>query len=502
MNSHVRRFIGMLALSLVGCTLPSSIVKNGDLRASGRDPRYGALIDQAERITRDTMSRERIPGLSIVLADSRGIIWEAGFGLGDDARKNPVDPHTMFSIQSMSKTFTAVGVLTAVRDKKLDLDAPISKYLPDFRVQSIFEDHPENLITLRHLLTHTAGFTHEAPRGNNFSPDEPPFDEHAASIADTWLMFRVGERCSYSNLGIDLAGYVLQKVTGRPFVDYMREEVFQPLALSRTTMDRARIVSETNRATGHTRGLRGLPVYVPMVGAGGVYSTAHDLGTFLGFMLREGKSTTASILPGWAFTEMETTPNRGGCGLGVGIGRREGDLYFTHGGGGYGFLSCMSWYPTLDIGIAVLTSSVDHDSAQVALAEKIIDRLAAAGLVRKTFSLTYLPVCDISLADVQDDAWYFDAHPEKTVWKEEWSKYLGSYRLSTYGEPVWYARLGLAVGMHRSMYVKVRRQGRGIALDGIPLLEQEPGLFFTKSGEALDCRSDPPTWRNIRLLKR
>ncbi len=502
MNGRWLLIVGMLATSLAGCTLPSSIVVNGEYRASGRDPRYTMLIDEAERMTRDTMSGKRIPGLSIVLADSRGTIWEAGFGFGDDARRVPVDPQTMFSIQSISKIFTAVGVLTAVRDTKLDLDAPISRYLPGFRVKSIFSEHPEDSITLRHLLTHTAGFTHEAPRGNNFSPDEPSFDDHAASIADTWLMFPVGERYSYSNLGIDLAGYVVERVSGRPFVDYMREEVFRPLALSRTTMDRSLITAESNRAIGHMRGLRSLPVYVPMVGAGGAYSTAHDLGAFLSFMLREGKSTTASILPGWAFTEMETTPNRGSCGLGVGIGRRDGDLYFNHGGGGYGFLAWMSWYPTLDIGIAVLTNSVDHGSAHVALAEKIVDRLEASGLVRKAFSLPYLPVCGITLGDAQDDAWYFDAHPEKTAWKEEWSDYLGTYRMSNHGEPLWYARVSLAVGMPRSMHVRVKRQGQGMALDGIPLLEQETGLFFSKLGEALDFRSDPPTWRNIQLLKR
>ncbi|MGA2976140.1 MAG: serine hydrolase domain-containing protein [Spirochaetia bacterium] len=492
--------VGALAFNVLGCA--SSIVENGDYRAPGLDPKYARFIDEATRMTRDTMARSRIPGLSIVLASSKGIIWEAGFGYADDARSIPVDPQTMFSIQSMSKTFTALGVLTAVRDKKLDLDSPISRYLPGFRVQSIFEDHPENRITLRHLLTHTAGFTHEAPRGNNYSPEEPSFDEHAASIEDTWLMFRVGERYSYSNLGIDLAGYAVEKATGRPFVDYMKEEVFQPLSLSRTTMDPAFIKSETNRATGHQRGCKNLPVCVPMVGAGGVYTSAHDLGKLLTCMLQRGTSGAASFLPAWAFTEMETTPNHGGYGLGIAIGRREEDLYFNHGGGGYGFLSYMAWHPTLDIGVAVLTNSADHNSAHVALAEKLVDKLAASGLARKAFSLPYLPVCGINLAGVKDDGWYFDAHPEKTAWKQEWSSYLGSYSLHFNADPLWYAKLIMALGIPRSTYVKVSRQGRGMALDGVALLEQEPGLFFTKLGEALDFRSDPPTWRNIRLSRR
>ncbi len=240
---------------------------------------------------------------------------------------------------------------------------------------------------------------------------------------------------------------------------------------------------------------------VPMMAAGGVYSSAHDLGTFLSFMLREGRGG-GELLSAKEFRELQTTPNHGGSGLGIGIGRRRDDLYFTHGGGGYGFLGVMAWHPTLDIGIAVLTNSSEHDSAHVRLAEGIVDRLVAAGVVSRKFPLTYLPVCAITLEGVTDDAWYFDAHPEKTTWKENWGRYTGSYQLGHYGTLRPWAGLLLPLGVPRAAFVKVRRQRDGMALDGVPLLEQEPGLFFTKDGEALDFRGDPPTWRNIRLRKR
>ena len=210
-------------------------------------------------MARQTMSRERIPGLSVALVDSHGPIWEAGFGFADDARKVPVDSNTMFSIQSMSKTFAGVGVLTAVRDRILDLDVPIEEYLPGFRIQSIFEERPQERMTLRHLLTHTAGFTHEAPVGNNYDPAEPTFEEHVASIQDTWLMFRVGERYGYSNLGIDLAGFILQKASGKSYSDYIQEEVLAPLGMSRTTLDPDIIRSAPNRAIGHQVGVSQCP---------------------------------------------------------------------------------------------------------------------------------------------------------------------------------------------------------------------------------------------------
>jgi CubicO group peptidase (beta-lactamase class C family) len=251
----------------------------------------------------------------------------------------------------MSKVFTTVGVLTAVRDGLLDLDAPITRYLPGFTVSSIFEEHPEKRITLRHLLSHTAGFTHEAPVGNNFDPAEPDFDAHAASIAKTWLMFPVGTRQSYSNLGIDLAGAILEEVTHRPFSDSMAERVFQPLGLARTTMDVGVVRADSGRVVGRRRGFPDLPIFVPMTAAGGAWSTAHDLQSFVRFMLSEGSGS--GLLPASAFTALKTTPMRGSFGLGVTFGRFKDDLFFNHGGGGFGFLTYMAWYPTYGIGITV-----------------------------------------------------------------------------------------------------------------------------------------------------
>ena len=98
-----------------------------------------------------------------------------------------------------------------------------------------FEAHPERRITLRHLLSHTAGFTHEAPNGNSFAIGKGTFESHCRSISDTWLRFPVGHHFEYSNLGVDLAGYILQRVSGLPFHAYLRRELFAPLGLTRTT---------------------------------------------------------------------------------------------------------------------------------------------------------------------------------------------------------------------------------------------------------------------------
>ena len=168
-----------------------------------------------ERIP-ELMDQQEVPGLAVALVDAHGPLWVQGFGHLDGPDSAPVTTDTIFSVQSMSKLFTATAVMRAVSAGRLDLDVPITTYLPDFTVHSAFEVHPERKITLRMLLSHTAGFTHEAPVGNNNELAPGTFDAHVRSISDTWLRFPVGTGYAYSNLGIDVARPLLSDIEGRP----------------------------------------------------------------------------------------------------------------------------------------------------------------------------------------------------------------------------------------------------------------------------------------------
>ncbi len=199
----------------------------------------------------ELMAEQGVPGLAVALVDRDRTLWVEGFGHVDRRGSTPVTADTIFSVQSMSKLFTATAVMQAVAAGRLDLDAPITTYLPGFTVHSAFEEHPERKITLRMLLSHTAGFTHEAPVGNNNDLDAGDFDAHVRSISDTWLRFPVGSGYAYSNLGIDLAGYILQRVEGKPFAEVMRDSLLEPLGMDHSTFDRAMIAATADRAVGH-----------------------------------------------------------------------------------------------------------------------------------------------------------------------------------------------------------------------------------------------------------
>jgi len=196
------------------------------------------------------LKQKDTPGAAIAVVDDKSVLWSEVYGHTSRAKDKAVTPRTLFSIQSMSKSFTALGVLMAIQDGLLDLDAPITDYLPDFSVRSRYEDRPERKMTLRHLLSHRAGFSHEAPVGSNYDSRPTTFEEHVLSISDTWLRYPVGYRYSYSNMGIDLAGYILEKKSGQPFAAYIRDKILIPLGMNDSTLDIATILKAENRAVG------------------------------------------------------------------------------------------------------------------------------------------------------------------------------------------------------------------------------------------------------------
>ena len=146
---------------------------------------------------------------------TRSLIWAEGFGFTDRSQKLRITADTPFSLQSVSKTYTATAFLRAMDQGSFTLDQPLKNALPGFKVHSRWGESEVDEITFRHLLSHWAGLCHEAPVGNNYGDWHCTFDEHVRSISDTWLKCRVGERFRYSNLGYDLVGYALQLRAGK-----------------------------------------------------------------------------------------------------------------------------------------------------------------------------------------------------------------------------------------------------------------------------------------------
>ena len=328
------------------------------------------------------MTQHDVPGIAIALIDGDRLVWSQGFGYTDRSQRWRVTDETLFSVQSTSKTYTAMGLLVAASKGHLRLDDRLRKFLPGFTVNSRFDKTEVEKITIRHLLSHWAGFCHEAPAGNNFDNRPCTFEEHIRSISDSWLVAPVGRRFSYSNLGIDLAGYILQLRSRAPFERFMLDEVFRPLAMTSSTFNQGEAQASASFAKGH-RGGNELPVFpIPMIPAGGMYSSVKDLSQFVMFCLRGGTVNGNRLISEKLFREM-TMPQfavegqNGGYGLGIYNVASFGATKLLHTGGGYGYSADQRWIPEYGIGAVVLMNQ-QRGLAASALANSALELMIRA----------------------------------------------------------------------------------------------------------------------------
>lgn len=312
------------------------------------------------------LSDYNIPGMAIAVVNNQSILWEAEVGYTTDEKTVAVDSQTLFSLQSISKNITALTVLKAVQDGLLDLDVPVTHYLPEFTVKSRYEKNPEHKITLRHLLSHRSGLTHNAPVGNGYDNNPHQFEDHVNSISDTWLKYPVGYCFAYSNLGIDLAGYILQKVSGISFEDHVKTNVLDPLGMKRSTFDTDIILSSSNCAHGHHGQYSSPPVQIPLIAAGGFYSNIEDMAKLVQFHINKGAVKGKQLLSRDLMDQMHSVafPLEGqssGSGLCIELERINQDVNkLFHTGSGYGFMSAMHIYTALNVGVVLLYNSHDY----------------------------------------------------------------------------------------------------------------------------------------------
>lgn len=451
--------------------------------------------------------RHRIPGLAVALVNRDSVLWCQGFGRRSSRDGSPVGPGTLFNVQSVSKAVTATAVMLAAQERLVDLDKPITEYLPDFTINSCFEEHPERRITLRLLLAHAAGLTHEPTVGNNFDPGFTSFEAHNQSIRESWLTSPVGSRYRYSNNGYDLAAEVLANTSGLSFSDFVCNRLFQPLGMENSTLNPATFAKHTDRAAGHAFGLAKIPEAMPFPGAGSLYTSAEDLARFVMFHLNLGSTGGKQLLKKEFLREMYRPVITPGYGLGLAIIDQAGRLAFNHNGGGFGWAASMTWYPQYGIGCVILANA-QTDADLYGLTVSILDGWVSHSALKPDISpLPFDPLAvggQLPTTEAKSPPC-----PGVSLYQVGWGKYNGTYKLC-FGKGFswsWYARLARWLG-YRVSKLQLERRGEGLYFrldygsgygDWQRLTEHLPALFFTEYGEALDFRKNPPTYRNIKL---
>jgi CubicO group peptidase (beta-lactamase class C family) len=332
---------------------------------------YSRFIARLKERLPEYMAQYDVPGLAIALVDGATLVWAEGFGYTDRTSQTKVTAETLFSLQSISKTYTATGFLIAVEKGLMKIDDPLKKYYPQFVVNSRLGAGEADRITFRRLLSHHSGLTHIAPCGKHFDERSCPFADHIRSISETWLMFPVGERFSYSNLGIDLVGYALELRSRKPFDEFMNEELFRPLGMTSSTFNHNVVASHPSVAKGHIRDrilpaptthtipVRGLYTRTP---SGGMYSTVKDMARYISFHLAGGKIGGKQIIGENLLKEMYTPQfpiegQVGGYGLGIMSEPLHSGTLLQHEGGGGGYSTEQMWSAEYQVGVVVLTNS-------------------------------------------------------------------------------------------------------------------------------------------------
>ena len=215
---------------------------------------------------------------SVLVAENGKVLYKDGFGMANMEWDIPNTPDTKFRLGSVTKQFTAALILQLVEEGKLQLHEPISTYLPSYP-----KDKAET-ITIHELLTHSSGIpNYTAFPGfmENDSRDPYSPEDFVKKFADSSLQFKPGEKFSYSNSGYFLLGYIIEKVTGKPYEEVLQERILDPLDMNDTGYDHSATILK-KRASGYDKrgtGYRNTP-YLDMsipYAAGSLYSTVEDL---------------------------------------------------------------------------------------------------------------------------------------------------------------------------------------------------------------------------------
>ena len=280
---------------------PNPVPSNGAHDLNSAD--LGAFFDGILALQ---LERSDIAGASVLVMQNGNVLWSKGYGYADVKTKKEVDPaSTIFRLASISKLFTWVSVMQLVEQGKLSLDTDVNQYL-DFQIRPAF-DKP---VTLRNLMTHTGGFEETV---DDIILTDP---KKSVSLRDYLIhnqpkrIFPPGEVPAYSNYGVGLASYVVQRASGEPFEKYVHEHIFDPLGMTHSSFYQpvekplSNLPSEGYRGD-TTKPPVGFEIFNP-VGAGGISSSAGDMGRFGQALLNGGTLDGKQILKPETLAQMWT----------------------------------------------------------------------------------------------------------------------------------------------------------------------------------------------------
>ena len=319
---------------------------------------HAPIADGLDDFVREQMQTFHLPGLSFALVEKGRIVRVGAYGVADVTRGTAATPATVYKIGSVSKQFIATAIMLLVQEGRLDVDHPVTRYLDGAPAAW-------QAITVRHVLTHTAGFAREPPA---FDPMKAiPDAEIVRALYSVPLRFLPGTKWEYSNAGYYVLAEVVSRVSGRPWAEFLAARVFVPAGMRLTLPTNVR-ENPPNRAAGYTgndnRDLA--PEWIALRPSGAFLSTVGDLAKWDALLDTDGILTERSRREMWTPVRLND-----GSTYPYGFGwhaetAKDGRRLVWHGGGLPGFASYFGRFLDNGVSVIVLVNGDDVDVASVA----------------------------------------------------------------------------------------------------------------------------------------
>jgi len=333
---------------------------------------------------RSVQDQYLVPGLSLVVVRGQETLWAEGFGYADVAGRKPATAGTVYRAGSVAKPFTAIAVMQLEDAGQIDIEQPLRYYLPQLSIRSRFFASA-NPMTVRSVLSHHSGLPTDLNKG--MWSDEP-FTDVAANLREEYVAFPPNLVFSYSNLGFTLLGHLVQQVSGVPYAEYMEEKIFRPWGMNRTGM-RLRPDMTVRMSKGYRDGKETELLPIRDLPAHGLYTSAADLGVFMGHALAADQDGHSHVLDRRTLREMFEPQNSDvaldlnvviGLGWFLEYGTVTGaSRVVRHGGTTLGFSAELILLPDQGLGVAVLANSQGSRPVVSQLAEEVLERILRGG---------------------------------------------------------------------------------------------------------------------------
>lgn len=332
---------------------------------AGTDPTPKTL-DELKGAIEQIRKETNTPAVGIALVNKEGPLWVAGLGEADTEKHNPADENTLFRIGSVSKMFAALAILKLQDEGKLNLNDKVRDLAPEVQFENPWEEtHPVRIV---HLLEHTTGWDdiHLAEYAYS-APDsmttKEGLDYHPDSRKSRWIP---GTRHAYCNAGAAVAAYIIEKISGKKYEDYITENFFQPLKMESSSYFKTDLYQQKG-ATLYTNGKAEKYWHIIHRAAGSINSSPKDMANFVQFLLLRGATPTQQLIPTTAIDRMEISETTLGYASGIKAGYGLANYtsgykdfqvsFHGHNGGVPGGLTELSYNKELNIGYVFMINT-------------------------------------------------------------------------------------------------------------------------------------------------